>query len=168
ERELQHDGDNTFDPVGRGGDPATQEARPQDGSRPSPLATPAVGVKASEFRWRVEDRSLGGMRIKSSGTVGQAAALGTLVAVREQGATNWALGIVRRLNRSNAEVDIGISIIAHKLAVVTLNVKRQAREDMSIVVDGIDVSTLGERIDGLYLPPPSRPGKPIVAKSVVI
>jgi hypothetical protein len=39
---------------------------------------------------------------------------------------------------------------------------------MGFVVDGVDVSTLGERFDGLYLPPPSRPKQPLALHSLVI
>jgi len=51
---------------------------------------------------------------------------------------------------------------------VALHAKRQAREDMGFIVDGVDVSTIGERFDGLYLPPPSRPDRPLAAKTLVI
>jgi hypothetical protein len=36
------------------------------------------------------------------------------------------------------------------------------------VVDGDDVSVIGTRFDGLYLPPPSRPENPVSAKTLVI
>jgi hypothetical protein len=39
---------------------------------------------------------------------------------------------------------------------------------MGFVVDGVDVSTMGPRFDGLYLPPPSRPSKPLSERSLVI
>ena len=38
---------------------------------------------------------------------------------------------------------------------------------MGFVVDGVDVSTVGERFDGLYLPPAPRPVRP-AAKTLVI
>jgi hypothetical protein len=108
------------------------------------------------------------MRIKAAGSSAPGLSVGTLIAVRETGTGNWVLGIVRRHNRSATAVDAGIAIIAREVSVVAFNVKRQAREDMSIVVDGIDVSTIGTRFDGLYLPPPSRPDKPIKAKTLII
>jgi hypothetical protein len=39
---------------------------------------------------------------------------------------------------------------------------------MGIVVNGFDTSMLGGRIDALYLPPPSRPDKPLVVKTVIV
>jgi hypothetical protein len=82
---------------------------------------------------------------------------------------DWALGVVRRMVRSATDkVDVGVSVIALRFSAVELHAKRQAREDMGFVVDGIDVSTIGERFDGLYLPPPSRPSKALADKSIVI
>jgi hypothetical protein len=51
---------------------------------------------------------------------------------------------------------------------LALHGKRQAREDMGFVVDGVDISQVGERFDGLYLPPPSRPKQPLAVRSLVI
>ena len=39
---------------------------------------------------------------------------------------------------------------------------------MGFVVDGIDVSTMGARFHGLYLPPPSRPDKPLAVKTLIV
>jgi hypothetical protein len=39
---------------------------------------------------------------------------------------------------------------------------------MGFIVDGVDVSTIGERFDGLYLPPPSRPDRPLAAKTLAV
>ena len=39
---------------------------------------------------------------------------------------------------------------------------------MGFVVNGIDVSTIGARFDGLYLPPPSRPDKPLAVKTLIV
>ena len=39
---------------------------------------------------------------------------------------------------------------------------------MGIVVNGIDASMMGPRVEGLYLPPPSRPDKPLVVKTVIV
>jgi hypothetical protein len=39
---------------------------------------------------------------------------------------------------------------------------------MGYVVNGIDMSTIGERFEGLYLPPPSRPDKPLAMKTVIV
>ena len=45
-----------------------------------------------------------------------------------------------------------MSVIAERPASVTLYAKRGAQEDMGYVVDGVDLSTLGQRFVGLYLP----------------
>ena len=44
----------------------------------------------------------------------------------------------------------------------------QPKEDMGIVVNGVDVSTMGARFDALYLPPPSRPDKPLAVKTLIV
>ena len=123
----------------------------------------------SDPMWQVKDRSVAGLRISASGGIGQSLALGALVAVRQSDITDWVLGVVRRLNKvSNDEVEAGVSIIAERLVPVTLHAKREAKEDLSIIVNGIDVSTMGARFDGLYLPPPSRPDKPLAVKTLIV
>ena len=44
----------------------------------------------------------------------------------------------------------------------------EAREDMGFVVNGIDVGTMGARFEGIYLPPPSRPDKPLSVKTLIV
>ena len=123
----------------------------------------------SDPMWQVKDRSVAGLRIAASGGIGQALTLGALVAVRQSDLTDWVLGVVRRLNKvSNDEVEAGMSIIADRLVPVTLHAVRQAKDDMGFVVDGIDVSTMGARFSGLYLPPPSRPDKPLAVKTLIV
>ena len=123
----------------------------------------------SDPMWQVKDRSVAGLRIAASGGIGQALALGALVAVRQSDLTDWVLGVVRRLNKvSNDEVEAGMSIIADRVVPVTLHAVRQAKDDMGFVVDGIDVSTMGARFHGLYLPPPSRPDKPLAVKTLIV
>ena len=39
---------------------------------------------------------------------------------------------------------------------------------MGFVVNGIDVSTMGARFEALYLPPPSRPDKPLAVKTLIV
>ena len=88
---------------------------------------------------------------------------------RQSDVADWVLGVVRRLNKvSNDEVEAGMSIIADRIVPVTLHAVRQAKDDMGFVVDGIDVSTMGARFHGLYLPPPSRPDKPLAVKTLII
>jgi cyclic-di-GMP-binding protein len=123
----------------------------------------------SDPMWQVKDRSVAGLRIAASGGIGQSLALGALVAVRQSDITDWVLGVVRRLNKvSNDEVEAGVSIIAERLVAVVLHAKREAKEDLGIIVNGIDVSTMGARFDGLYLPPPSRPDKPLAVKTLIV
>lgn len=122
----------------------------------------------SDPMWQVKDRSVAGLRIAASGGIGQALTLGALVAVKQSDLSDWVLGVVRRLNKvSNDEVEAGMSIIADRLVPVTLHAIRQPT-DIGFEVDGIDVSTMGARFHGLYLPPPSRPDKPLAVKTLII
>lgn len=123
----------------------------------------------SDPMWQVKDRSVAGLRIAASGGIGQSLTLGALVAVRQSDVSDWVLGVVRRLNKvSTEEVEAGVSIIADRVVAVPLNSRRDPKEDLGFVVNGIDVSTIGARFDGLYLPPPSRPDKPLSVKTVII
>ena len=99
--------------------------------------------------WQVKDRSVAGLRIAASGGIGQSLALGGLVAVRQTDVSDWVLGVVRRLNKvSNEEVEAGVSIIAERFVPVTLFTRREPRDDLGFVVNGIDVATMGARFDG--------------------
>jgi hypothetical protein len=119
--------------------------------------------------WQVRDRSVAGLRICAGGGVGQTLMLGSLVAVKPGDASHWVLGVVRRLNKlSNEDVEAGVSLIAERAVAVTLYAKRETNQELGIVVNGLDASMMGPRFEGLYLPPPSRPDKPLVVKTVVI
>ncbi len=123
----------------------------------------------SDPMWQVRDRSVAGLRIAASGGIGQSLALGALVAVRQSDISNWVLGVVRRMSKVSAdEVEAGMSIIADRVVSVTLHAVRQAKDDMGFIVDGIDISTMGARFHGMYLPPPSRPDKPLSVKTLII
>ena len=123
----------------------------------------------SDPMWQVKDRSVAGLRISAAGGLGQSLMLGALVAVRQSDLSDWVLGVVRRLNKlSNDEVEAGVSIIAERIVPVTLNTKREAKDDLGFVVNGIDISTMGARFDGIYLPPPSRPDKPLAVKTLIV
>ena len=123
----------------------------------------------SDPMWEVKDRSVAGLRIAATGGIGQSLTLGALVAVRQSDVEGWLLGVVRRLNKvSNEEVEAGVNIIAERMVTVTLSAKRRANEEMGYVVNGLDMSTMGERFEGLYLPPPSRPDKPLAMKTVIV
>ena len=123
----------------------------------------------SDPMWEVKDRSVAGLRIAATGGIGQSLSLGALVAVRQSDVDGWLLGVVRRLNKvSSEEVEAGVNIIAERMVSVTLAAKRRQSEDMAYVVDGLDRSTLGDRFEGLYLPPPSRPDKPLAVKTLIV
>jgi len=123
----------------------------------------------SDPMWQIKDRSVAGLRIAAGGGIGQALMLGALVAVRQSDVSNWVVGVVRRLNKvSTDEVEAGVSIIAEQVVPVTLHTRREAKDDMGFVVNGIDVSTMGARFDGIYLPPPSRPDKPLSVKTLIV
>ncbi len=119
--------------------------------------------------WQVKDRSVAGLRIAASGGIGQALCARRPRRRASIRLVDWVLGVVRRLNKvSNDEVEAGMSIIADRLVPVTLHAVRQAKDDMGFIVDGIDVSTMGARFHGLYLPPPSRPDKPLAVKTLIV
>lgn len=123
----------------------------------------------SDPMWQVKDRSVAGLRIAASGGIGASLALGALVAVRQPDAPGWVLGVVRRLNKlSTEDVEAGVSIVAERVVPVVLNARREPKDDVGFVVNGIDVSTIGARFDGLYLPPPSRPDKPLTVKTLIV
>ena len=120
-------------------------------------------------QWQVKDRSVAGLRIAASGGIGQSLTLGAPVALRHSDLSDRVLGVVRRLNKlSNDEVEAGVSIIAERVVALALAARRGPRDDTGIVVDGFDISTIGARFDGLYLPPPSRPDKPLAVKTLIV
>jgi hypothetical protein len=132
----------------------------------------SLAMSLSQFSdpmWQVKDRSVAGLRISAAGGIGQALMLGALVAVRQSDLSDWVLGVVRRLNKvTNDEVEAGVSIIAERVVPVTLNARHEPKDDLGMVVNGIDISTMGARFDGLYLPPPSRPDKPLSVKTLIV
>jgi hypothetical protein len=167
---LKGKGDDSFEES----EAETQSARESDAA----LDPPRVGEGKNRLRgvlpdrgastWQLEDRSSGGLLLAAVGGAGQNLTLGALIAVRELRAPGWVLGVVRRLNREPNRLEAGVSIISTDQVAITLHAKRHAREDMGFVVDGIDVSTIGTRFDGIYLPPPSRPENPVSMKTMII
>ena len=128
-----------------------------------------VGAPSGERLWHIDNRSDTGWRIVGPVGIGHSLALGGLVAVREPSERAWVLGVVRRVARPMTErVEIGVSILSARVFAVALHAKRRSRDDMGFVVDGVDVSTIGERFDALYLPPPARPERPLDARSLVL
>ena len=140
--------------------------------RPTPEEHDSLVASLSAYSdpmWQVKDRSVAGLRIAASGGIGQSLALGGLVAVRQSDVSDWVLGVVRRLNKvSNDEVEAGVSIVAERFVPVTLFTRREPRDDLGFVVNGIDVASMGARFDALYLPPPSRPDKPLAVKTLIV
>ncbi|MEO8487913.1 MAG: hypothetical protein ABI585_16420 [Betaproteobacteria bacterium] len=140
--------------------------------RPTPDEHDSLVASLSSFSdpmWQVKDRSVAGLRIAASGGIGQSLALGGLVAVRQSDVSDWVLGVVRRLNKlSNEEVEAGVSIVAERFVPVTLYTRREPRDDLGFIVNGIDVASMGARFDALYLPPPSRPDKPLAVKTLIV
>lgn len=123
----------------------------------------------SDPLWEVRDRSVAGLRIAASGGIGQSLVLGALVGVRQLETKDWLLGAVRRLNKITVDdVEAGVQIIAERLIAVSLHAKRKTQDDQGYSVDGANLSTVGERFDALYLPPPSRPDKPLAMKTLII
>jgi hypothetical protein len=117
----------------------------------------------------VKDRSVAGLAHRGSGGIGQSLVLGALVAVRQSDASDWVLGAVRPAEQGvERRGRGGISIIAERIVPITVHAKRAAKDDLGIVVNGVDVSTMGARFDALYLPPPSRPEKPLAVKTLIV
>ena len=146
---------------------APRAKRPQHDEHDSLVASLS---SFSDPMWQVKDRSVAGLRISASGGIGQSLALGGLIAVRQSDVSDWVLGVVRRLNKvSNEEVEAGVSIVAERFVPVTLFTRREPREDLGgFVVNGIDMASMGARFDALYLPPPSRPDKPLAVKTLIV
>ncbi len=144
-----------------------------DGSRPRPQVQDerdSVLRSLSVFSdpmWEVRDRSVAGLRIAAAGGLGQSLTLGALIAVRQSDLDDWAIGVVRRLNKiSKEEIEAGLSIIAGQAVPVSLHARRESSGGME--VNGLEVSTIGARFGGIYLPPPSRPDKPITVKTLIV
>ena len=171
---LRRDGSETLSDAGSGGEQIEVYALAA-GLRPRrrvPAEQDSLAMSLSSFSdpmWQVKDRSVAGLRLSASGGIGQTLVLGALVAVRQSDLSDWVLGVVRRMNKvSNDEIEAGMSIVADRLVPVTLHTVRQPKDDMGFFVDGIDISTVGARFVGLYLPPPSRPDKPLAMKTLIV
>jgi hypothetical protein len=61
-----------------------------------------------------------------------------------------------------------VSLIAERAVAITLYAKREVKQELGIVVNGVDASMMGARFEALYLPPPSRPDKPLVVKTLIV
>jgi hypothetical protein len=145
-----------------------RRARERPRSRESRDTLCATLAMVDHTMWQVKDRSVSGLRIFTQGEAGRTLTLGALVTVRQSNVSKWRLAVVRRISRLSAdEVEAGVSLIADRFDAVTLYAKEPAGQD-SVPAAGGTNTTLGPRIEGLYLPPPSRPHKPIFEKAVIV
>ncbi len=140
--------------------------RPRGGETRDTLC--ATLAMVDHTMWHVKDRSVSGLRIFTQGEAGRTLSLGALVTVRQSDVSKWRLGVVRRVNRiSDDEVEAGISLIAERFDAITLYAKKPIGQESAAAASPPNASH-GQRIEGLYLPPPSRPHKPIFAKTVIV
>jgi hypothetical protein len=107
--------------------------------------------------WTVVDRSITGLRIRGPVDAARGLAIGTLAAVHAGDTGESILCVVCRLFRISSDViEAGLSIVAGRVVPATLHTSCLARDDMHIVVDGIDLSAMGAIFRGLYVPPKVR------------
>ena len=100
-------------------------------------------------------------------SVANTVTLGSLAAIRPQGQTAWALGIVRRMKRLTADrAEIGLQVIANTLAGVDL-VENRKGSDGDYSVDGEVVTISGRTIHALFLALRKRDTEPAVQSLVV-
>ena len=134
--------------IGPQGKPAADPAMPGH----EPVPAPAAGDPV----WRVADRSVAGWRLIAPRGFGNSLALGMLVAVRSGAASEWMLGVVRRIRKhADDKFEAGMALITERAVPVTLRARRPVEEDMAFEVDGADTVSMGARFGGLYLMPPS-------------
>src|SRR6185369_5142934 len=106
--------------------------------------------------WRIKDSSAGGWRLFAPAKDSGHLALHTLLAIKPPDADEAMLAIVRRLHKQASQFEVGVSLIGSRAIPVTLHARRRVNDDMSVLVDGIDVSAYGRRFAALYVLPPSR------------
>ena len=99
--------------------------------------------------WEIRDVSQTGYRLIAPMTVLNSVTLGTLAAIRVDGASLWMLGVVRRMKRKTSErAEIGLQLIANNLASVELAEKGPIKVDS---LDGVSKAVGNRRFDGLFL-----------------
>jgi hypothetical protein len=118
--------------------------------------------------WRLTDRSVTGWRVCAPVNIGQCLTLDALIAVRPSDAGEWMLGVVRRVHRRANQLEAGVALIADRIAAIMLHARRPSNNDMSVVVDGVDVATMGPGFPGLYLLSASSPATPASIRTLVI
>jgi hypothetical protein len=117
--------------------------------------------------WELKDVSQTGYRLVAPMSVANAVTLNTLAAIRAHGATDWTLGIVRRMKRLTADrAEIGLQIIASSIVGVDLMEQRKNVDD-DYSVDGEAITINGRSFGALLLALAKRPGEPPVQSLVV-
>ena len=137
---------------------------------PATLPDAAPGAALAEHTsWQVKDRSTSGLRIVARGAAVQALSIGALAAIRQTDLSRWRLGVVRRMNRcSGSDVEFGVSLIAERFEAVKLFARQGPGTDSRTLPSNFDTALLGRAIPGLHLPPPSRPHRPLVIKTIIV
>ncbi len=134
-------------------------------SRDTLCATLAL---ADHTMWQVKDRSVSGLRIFTQGEAGRTLTLGALVTIRQSDVSKWRLGVVRRITRlSQGEIEAGVSLIAERFEAITLHATDAAGDERARTAGESESSRL-QKIEGLYLPSPSRSHKPILTKTIIV
>lgn len=107
--------------------------------------------------WTILEESATSLRLQASGGAGQRIAVGTLLAISRLPSGGSMVGVVRRVRHVFHDlVEVGVSILTRRVVAATLHIEQRAREDMHVLVDGVDVSAIGAVFRGLYIPPAQR------------
>lgn len=129
--------------------PARRDVAP---GTPEPVAA-ALATASPASSWRIDDRSVSGLRVSALVDGVEPPRLGTLIAVLPEDGGSWILGAIRRTDRSpEGRVVLGVGLLARRATPLKLRGHRAASADLGFTVDGVDVAALGPSFDGLYLP----------------
>ena len=119
--------------------------------------------------WTIVDRSITGLLIRGSASAARGLAIGALVTVDECANDEPALCVVCRARRTTSDtIDVGLTIVAGHVASATLHTQCPARDDMRIVVDGVDLSAMGAVFRGLFVPPRARPDTAVAGGTLIL
>jgi hypothetical protein len=122
---------------------------------------------ASGGAWEVKDMSRTGFRLVAPMQAASAFPVGSLVAIRAHGETQWTLGIVRRMRRHTSErTEIGMQMVASTLSGVDLIEQRKSSE-ADYLVDGEEGIVNGRSFVALFLTLKRREGEPGVQSLIV-
>jgi hypothetical protein len=117
--------------------------------------------------WEVKDMSRTGFRLIAPMSAADTFPVGTLVAIRPQGETQWTLGIVRRMRRHTSErTEIGLQMVASTLSGVDLVEQRKSAE-ADYLVDGEEGVISGRSFVALFLTLKRREGEAGVQSLIV-